>query len=434
MSMPGTNRHRTMSPNVRVAPQYRNINGVTSSGWVSCQSKINEMWDVEDPDWKDKLHKWIRHAQPLPVNPMRQIGRELQSASLPVVQYTIWTRDRWNNSRTSSYAVVDADGSGGSRTLWNASSGIRTIKNVPVALSNLYPSEFSEGAKNGLLQKALAKARTASWDVGTFVAELNKTSRMIRSVGRSFTNRTEKVLNSGAIKNYAEFSSSWLEYRYGWRILYYDIMELNESILRLRDLNPLSSRYTSYEESVGTPLDYYEGNRTVTGHVGGTNFSLDYLRVNTKRSYMGRRTLRAGVFLQVDPGRLAFVDPLNTAIEILPWALVANWFLNIKDLIAAWSPFATGKIVHGFLTETQDVVATHQYTSHSIVLPSHMREHTVSDLVLPSSEVVFFDKTRVRREPVMNLRFRLNMDWTHLVDFLAILSVKVNSVKNLRGR
>lgn len=423
--MIGTNRFRSRTQNRGIYQSYQ-YTTTTRTDVRLIRNKNEQMWDVEDPNFRDKLYAWIRHRKPLPVNPLkktdwdlsgvRPVGLSYNSGTGLTYDYRFIPVNSW--AGTPSGTIVAPSG-----TVW-----------LPRNLSIPYPPTLSDSLKNSVLQKALANARTQSWDVGTFVAELHKTSTMITRAGRTLMRRQENILSKG-VKSYDEFASAWLEYRYGWRILYYDIMEANESLLRLKGLLPLSNRYTSYveklDQTITTSSAFTRLAMSVDGTVSGTN----YHRCVMHQTVDAVTSARAGVFLELDPGQLAFADPFNTLLEITPYALVVNWFLNIKDLVAAWSPFATGRIVHGFVTESQEIRQRQFYTNLTVSgFPSSHAGKNSWTWDMPESNAIRYIRTRERRQPVMNLRFRLNMDWANLVDLLSILAVKHMFIRNLRGR
>lgn len=76
---------------------------------------------------------------------------------------------------------------------------------------------------HSLVQAAAAGIYSSGHDTFTFIAELHKVYDLVR-------NGLESIINLCTGRTPAQ---SWLEYRYGWRILYYDYVELSKILQEL---------------------------------------------------------------------------------------------------------------------------------------------------------------------------------------------------------
>lgn len=408
-----------------------NADGTLNHDYGYKQSMTNhrlfdEMWDVDDPNWKETLYQWVRYKKSLPVNPMLQKKEILKQSAVS----GHWrSTPGWAGRYTMNhYRGFPTFFSGYAPIYQSGSSLYRTFMDPNQRLELSWPSEFTASHRASVLQTALAKARTASWDVGTFIAEFNKTQRMVASAGKNFESRVKKIMSRGNIKTLEQFSSAWLEYRYGWRILALDILEANESFLRLQGINPLLGRYTSFD-SKSLSSTKMGPMREVQLLAPGTGIQT---RVNgiPIGSLTKTRELRAGVGLEASLESLGFFDPLNTMIEITPYALVANWFFNIKDLIAAWSPFARGSISYGFVTAIDREEMVLNWTS---LQPGFQCESY--RIELPESRYILETRHRVPATPTLNLRFRVDLNPGRIVDGIAIALVAHSGLlKSLRLR
>lgn len=171
-------------------------------------------------------------------------------------------------------------------------------------LEGLDPSYF--------LQAAAAKIYSSGWDALTFAAEFGKVVAMFRGFVRRLINalvnrRTEDV---------------WLEIRYGWRTLYYDMKDIEEAI---QELGHKRKRYSE--------------------HVGTTTSSSDihtYTYAGTSATqYWTRRTewevgLRGSVVADIEPAVTSF-NPFITAWELITLSFVVDWCLNVGQWLAAMS-------------------------------------------------------------------------------------------------
>lgn len=433
--MIGTNRYRSKGASY-LYHTYATCTGncgsfVTDPGTPLKGGPDEQMWDVDDPSFRDKLYNWVRYKKPLPVRPMRKITLNGMDA---MVDYIVH-RPNGRNANVSSYRGVPL-----------TFSPLRVLGSFPdryidavktgeyrIGGSTVFPSEVDSDI---LLQKALAKARTSSWDVGTFAAELGKTTKMIQRVGETTVRRAERIKSQKIIKSYDDFLSAWMEYRYGWRILYYDIMEMNESILRLRGINPLSNRYTAYGKAedvsnyTTSTVNYFN---VATGQRGYT-YALGNAQFSASRQDFSRIETRAGVMVQLAAEKLAFVDPFNTLLEITPYALLVNWFFNIKDAVAAFSPTAAGRLTHGFVTKEVSRGTNYQMNVFPTTTNPTNANYRFFNLNKTSVSVTDREVTRVREDPTFNVKFRLQMTPANVLDLIAIMAGQYASLKALRLR
>lgn len=294
-----------------------------------------------------------------------------------------------------------------------------------------------------LLQKALAKARTASWDMGTFLAELPKTISMISKAGTTMMKRVDTIKSKKSVKTMEEFMSAWLEYRYGWRTLAYDLQDASEAISRLNGKAELAKRYTAYDANKNT-VSTSSGPSTSTSYLQwrssggpiGTSYSawsLVHFRANYTHSY--ERSVRAGVGLTMAADKFAFIDPLVVVSEVMPYLLVVNWFINIKDAAAAFSPFAAGDLKYAFVTteERRSTLIENVISANPATPPSFQTEVNVtggSYLNLYES----ITRNRMPATPSLNLRFRLNMSFGNVIDLISMITLQRTNLLRFYGR
>jgi len=395
----------------------------SQSGSQTISLRASEtMTDEETPRFK----KLKRSGKPLPVNPMTQTATKLQVASegglegyypldggkpffyrdcIPITGSVI---SQWSTTSPNNFYYVTSS--------WPQSPS--------------YPPWPDEDV---LLQKALAKARTAAWDVATFIAEFDKTVDMFSKLGRNIVRRGNAILNARKISSYSEFANAWLEYRYGWRILYYDIQDAQAAIDRLRGLATIAQRHTSYGETENTHVVMASSSSPPQWAYLPSYGSMQHVRRTSTFTYRSVRSVRAGVGLSINPDKPVFVDPINTLVEITPYAMVANWFINLKDAIAAWSPFAAGELQWAFVTREERREAEELWKFTSNAKPPHP-----NTLILSQDEIrnvaVRFTRERVPKQPTLNLRLRLNFDWGNLIDVISMVLAQRAFVRRLRGR
>lgn len=195
--------------------------------------------------------------------------------------------------------------------------------------------------KAALLQEATAKAVTAGWDMGTSAAELTKTLRMVAGAKQSiirFLNRAvvDLARNPKRLRSYGqavdEIARLWMESRYGWRILGYEIESVEKAVKTIAEgTDSRFSRFTTFERTVEQSVQHFE-DRSLRhdGGVSGTFFSKD-----VSLHLIQYREVRCGVGVDV-LSTAGFVSPVVTAWELVPFSFIIDWFVNIDDLLTSF--------------------------------------------------------------------------------------------------
>lgn len=167
------------------------------------------------------------------------------------------------------------------------------------------------------VEAAMAKLYTQGWDALTFGAEVSKLKDMLfGAVGR-----LGALLKSTDPKLWA---SAWLEGRYGWRVLYYDMRSLYSALTELQNLQ--SEFYTA--RVGGNISSSFE--RTIeisTPSVWSASFNIVHdVNVNIRASAISK--IKFPVFR---------TNVALTAWELIPFSFVIDWFLSVGTSIAALS-------------------------------------------------------------------------------------------------
>lgn len=204
---------------------------------------------------------------------------------------------------------------------YTATSGLRSrveggSMQEPVVPSMQFKADLVSYA--GPLQSLAAKAN--GWDALTFVAEAHQLKSMLLGL-------VSKVATL-VRQRPAKFTvNQWLELRYGWRVLYYDMLSISDAI------NSLNSkrRFSSY-----TSGDSFSTETSTTATFSDTRLTLN-IKVDTTYSFNIRARL---VMLgEVNPIR---VNPLATAWELIRFSFVIDWFLSVGKAIDALSLAMSG--------------------------------------------------------------------------------------------
>lgn len=194
---------------------------------------------------------------------------------------------------------------------------------------------------------AVANSRTAAWDGLTFLAELRETKELFaKSLLRlgKFRDLTVKRHDADLPKVFREIrqkrdlselpraswnlmSQLWLEYRYGWMPIVYDVKSAVTALNTFRK-NTIAR---------GRALQSNSGSKVAIHKIGSYN---EYTYTEKCEFEVVYRGWAASEF--ADDGRVSF-DPLVTAYEVTTLSFVLDWFLDVGTWLEAISPFQPGK-------------------------------------------------------------------------------------------
>lgn len=166
-----------------------------------------------------------------------------------------------------------------------------------------------------LVQQAAGTIASSGWDALTFIAELKQLRRMFSGVVSKLDNLS-RGLSPG--KAY----DLWLEGRYGWRVLTYDVRDLHNALVTFRD------KRTRYNQRVGNTF-----NRVISSTSTDSD-SISTQQVSEDISIIAN--LRGTVVADVDVPKIQF-NPVVTAWEVTRLSFVVDWLLNVGQALNAAS-------------------------------------------------------------------------------------------------
>lgn len=228
---------------------------------------------------------------------------------------------------------------------------------------------------------ALASAKAQGMDILTFYAEYRKTVDLVVGLAGRVVQRAHDLVRFKKLDRIKDrkafisaFSDSWLEYRYGWRILAYDIESVSEIMKKLD--NGISLRFKAKAGSFkSNSVLSQSGSRSSlsfsqlpSGNIGGSG-----LPYRCKFAINESHELRshAGVLIESYLRSLVTVDPFLTAHELVPYSHVVDWFFNVNKWITAVSPLLDERLLQAYKridlvkTKTYAVEPDTQYTHPS---------------------------------------------------------------------
>lgn len=419
-----TKRTRTMTsladPLTGVLTSWERWSSKTSTTFnaVNQQNVGKTTIDVVTPNY----FKLKKSGAKLPVNPFTTVETIVEGTDLDA---------------TWAYGMFNADGSlrkeeHASFTRFQGCLA-RYLLPVSISIPTAVKSLASSTALPMVSQEALAAARTKSWDFLTFLAEFHKTSDLVRNVANRTVKRAAKIYKHGRPATVTSFLDMWMEGRYGWRLLAYDIKDVNSAITRLIDgypevfrsskdyIEPITSTTTSvYKDTL------YWKSANGSSNMIGTNVSTMLTKTSAKYN-----RIRCGVAVLNEGRGLAFADPLVTGFEIIPLSMILDWFTNVQDLLTAWSPFATQSVAWNFAKVTT-VVET-KYVAHPVSRDSIVLNQNRARLVSSSSDSYLSlraERSERFQPPLeLSLQFRNSFDWPKAIDLVAILATRTKALK-----
>lgn len=247
------------------------------------------------------------------------------------------------------------------------------------------------------VQEAAAMIYSEGYDALTALAELADVKRMFMKLGRTLTSKR-------GLKKALDTPSTWLEARYGWRPLIYDIRELNEAI---KNFDERRSRY-SKRKGGDTSSTVETESETVWGYVTHVLTISDEITIG----------LRGSVVADITVPKVQ-INPLITGWELVPFSFVIDWFLQVGKSIAAMSFL----LMQSNYTAAQGINVTINRTT-SLEL-TETRTGYQSGQCTQSSNFVATASKRVPTSVPLFPRIKLNLNAFKIADLVALIIQRI---------
>jgi hypothetical protein len=166
-------------------------------------------------------------------------------------------------------------------------------------------------------QAAIVKLFQGGWDALTFLAEFPKLVSMFRGA-------TLRLLNLLRSTDPRVWASAWLEGRYGWRLLWYDIRDI---MGLLEDLIALEHEF--YKATFGRSTSFYSKEQRWTASDQFWSCSWDTV-------VQGTVGIRGTATTKLRPEGIS-VSFLKTGWELVPFSFIIDWFIQVGQAIDALS-------------------------------------------------------------------------------------------------
>lgn len=200
------------------------------------------------------------------------------------------------------------------------------------------------------VQAAAAKIYASGWDALTFASELDKTVQMFKGFVKNLAKNLRSPMGPERL---------WLEGRYGWRQVMFDIKDIQKAI------NSIDDRRKRYRQSAGGSSNSTELSTKAVSWVSGTHVYpvVDTYEVNT----------RGTVVADITPPKIQ-LNPVITGWELTRLSFVLDWVINVGQWLEAMSFLvfsqqyvaAMGVQVRCTRTLSDPLVTWSQYHSGSI--------------------------------------------------------------------
>lgn len=249
-----------------------------------------------------------------------------------------------------------------------------------------------------------AEARKSVHDMSSILYRVFKIAKAVKRLDR-------KYLKSQISKR--ELQNRYMELRYAIRPLVYDARDIVTALDKTKRYN--KTRFTAR----GFERVHDENSDTIT-----------LSPWNTWEHKVNRTThldvnIRAGILCDVDvsPMNLWGVDqPLETIWEITPFSFIIDWFVNVGDTLAAWTPDSGVTQLASWVTVETNVTQTNKSGScTNINLPN--RDYILNSFSWGGSKTAVSRRISRTINPPLGAfpRVSLHLDALKLVDLGIIL-------------
>lgn len=309
------------------------------------------------------------------------------------------------------------------------------------------PSDFDrlrsdmEAAAAHTLVRAFEKVNTFDFAGLVTLAEAKKTASMLTSpfsAARDLVGKMErrfrylKGLKDGVKFLYSEAqvaSRVWLEYRYGWKPIMYDIANICKSYEESR--RQFGTKPERVVERAGWE-GYMKRTSTSSGPVSGlTSLSMDHI-------YLHEAHVNSGVIFDITDASLAFSteetfglslrNAVSAGWELVPYSFVVDWFYDVGSWLNAVNP-RPGIEVRGCWTTTKYLQVNVSKIVKASITVNNSPTTTYS---LPGGEYreEIWDTNRTANPTLSMVPPEVPgaLSFTHLIDSLALTMTKFRSI------
>lgn len=310
-----------------------------------------------------------------------------------LIPLTSWRQDKVEGGIIE--AKHDLTAPDGSQSYWTNYRPLLVSSQYLISSPDLaanYDLDKLQNIARERVQAASASIAGRGWDALTFLAELHKTVALFRG----FIPRLIEVIRRGRLDR------AWLESRYGWRILLYDIEDINKLI---KKINSAAKESKFAKQRVGTSLSDVITSTLEYSDSSGTRY---YDRIDTFDI-----SVRGNVIAVMKPPPVRF-NVLVTAWEITRFSFLIDWIIDVGQWLDAMQflLLQSGYSAAGGL---------HVKMTRSVKLGYQTWNSGWSgDSSFESESAAEFTRRIPMRVPMAPL-WKVDLDWLKVGDLLALL-------------
>lgn len=247
-------------------------------------------------------------------------------------------------------------------------------------VGELSPSVFlgaTYPATPALSEECIAIAISEAWSRASLeevqalpaIAESQKTIRsviditgravnMLRDLWRLSKGKTPKAINAKRYYDrhlsFKQLQDRWMESRYAIRPLVYDILGVAAAINRPLEYPPrLTFRGSESTTSINTSLV-----KTATQWLGSWEI---WARKETNHSISARTGVLTAVHEVSSASIWGLAMPFEAVWELVPYSFVLDWFFNVGQTLASWTPLVGLRALTSWLTVRRTVLQTARF-------------------------------------------------------------------------
>lgn len=324
---------------------------------------------------------------------------------LPLNYYNRWD---YEMSRELASGVATCDCGGGKVQTATMSNWLAPVSSYldPLNPSNLIPDPWDGVNTDALIIAAMADI-LPDLDALTTAVEARHTIRMVKNARRDAKDLITTALRGGKHTVKAA-SDAWLAWRYGWEQLGRDVQNcyefLKDPYMPIIVTGQSGDGATSTESLPEGDQEYWEHGAHYYGSV-----THDV-------------SVRARVIVRWQGQTLsALADPAISFWESVPYSFVADWFVNVGDVLGAWKVRNSVSSIYASLgSKVTSVSESHR----------DFTEGLCNNIALPSGGSVgrekFTWKQRVPASiPSLVPSFDVNLTSKRIADAAALLSKRI---------
>lgn len=230
--------------------------------------------------------------------------------------------------------------------------------------------------------------------------------RSRRKHGRKIGSSSNKgsLLTTGWVSK--TVASRWLEIRYGWMPLFYDIQGTLKALTGDHHRLNTARGFANDSVSITTP-------KSMNSPFWGFNYNETVTLEKRFRAYILYEAELEGFHLQ----KLGFLQVPASGYEVVPFSFVLDWFINLGDWLDAMSPRTgvtiknSGYVVSKVYSCVREIT---QFVPGTLI--------TATGVTGSYDTVSIRTKKRVPFLPPLPLpRFNVRMNWTRVTDAIALI-------------